>query len=134
MLRGAVEREFAPDEILFREGEPANAFYLIESGAVTIESRTPNGRIEIQVVSGGDVLGWSWLFPPFAWHFQARAIQPTRALCCDGGHLLVTAEENPQFGYDLMRRVSQVVIQRLHAARRKLAVHHVNPGKPIVDS
>jgi CRP-like cAMP-binding protein len=134
MLKGAVEREFAPGEILFREGDPANAFYLIESGAVMIETRNPSGTTEIQAVGAGDVLGWSWLFPPFAWHFQARAVEPTRAIRCDGGHLLVTAEENPRFGYDLMRRVSQVVIQRLQATRERLAarqaVLEASPGTP----
>jgi hypothetical protein len=66
------------------------------------------------------VLGWSWLFPPFAWHFHARATQPTEVICCDGGHLLVQSEEHPAFGYDVMRRITQVLIQRLNATRKKL--------------
>ena len=121
ILRGSSQRQFEPGDILFREGDPANTLYLIESGRVALEA-SPVGREPtlIQTVSGGDVLGWSWLFPPFAWHFQARAIEPVRVLCCDGGHLLVQAEENPAFGYDIMRRVSQLVIQRLQATRRKL--------------
>jgi CRP/FNR family transcriptional regulator, cyclic AMP receptor protein len=117
LLYGAKQRQFEPGEILFREGEPANTLYLIESGIVALEAGS-SGNV-IQTVSGGEVLGWSWLFPPFAWHFQARAIEPVRAICCDGGHILVQAEEDPVFGYVIMRRISQLVIQRLQATRRQ---------------
>lgn len=121
ILAGAHRQEFAAGEIIFREGDPANQFYLIESGEVAIESTLPHGgMVHIQTVRSGDVLGWSWLFPPFAWHFRARAIQPTHVLVCDGAHLLVQAEEHPTFGYELMKRVSQVLIQRLQASRKKL--------------
>ena len=68
----------------------------------------------------GDVLGWSWLFPPFSWNFQARAIEPTSAIVLSGAHLLVTAEGNHDFGYELMKRVAQVVIHRLQATRKQL--------------
>src|SRR6185436_3874066 len=76
-----------------------------------------------QDLQGGDALGWSWLFPPFAWHFRARALTPMRAIVCDGGHLLVTCEENHDFGYELMRRVSQVAIRRMQAARKTLLAY-----------
>ena len=120
LLYGAKQRQFEPGEILFHEGEPANTLYLIESGVVALEAGPANGNGNvIQTVASGEVLGWSWLFPPFAWHFQARAIEPVRAICCDGGHILVQAEEDPVFGYVIMRRISQLVIQRLQATRRK---------------
>lgn len=122
LLHGAREQLFEPGETIFCEGDPANTLYLIQSGQVALEFRSPGGApTVIQTLGAGDVLGWSWLFPPFAWHSQARATQPTRALCCDGGHLLVQAEEDPAFGYAMMRRISQIVIQRLQATRRKLA-------------
>lgn len=128
-LHGATEREFTAGEILFREGEPANTLYLIQSGEVVIEA-TATGRAAkpIQTLGSGEVVGWSWLFPPFAWNFQARATQPTRVICCDGGHLLVQAEEHPVFGYDLMRRITQVLIHRLKATRRKLVQSDTGPG------
>ncbi|HWN96252.1 MAG TPA: Crp/Fnr family transcriptional regulator [Methylomirabilota bacterium] len=120
-LHGAKEQQFAPGEIIFREGDPANTLYLIEAGQVALETTSAgSGTTVIQTLGASDVLGWSWLFPPFAWHFQARATQPTRAICCDGGHLLVEAEEDPAFGYAVMRRISQLVIQRLQATRKKL--------------
>jgi CRP/FNR family transcriptional regulator, cyclic AMP receptor protein len=120
VLHGAHEQEFGPDEIICREGAPANTLYLIESGEVMLEAEDPGREARpIQTLEAGDVLGWSWLFPPFAWHFQARALKPTRVICCDGGHLLVEAEGNSAFGYDVMRRITRVLIQRLEAVRKK---------------
>jgi hypothetical protein len=74
----------------------------------------------VQILGPGDVLGWSWLFPPFTWHFRALALEPTNAIVLDGAHLLVTAERNRDFGYELMKRVAQVVIHRLQATRKQL--------------
>ena len=119
-LRGSKVKDFAAGEVIFREGEPANALYLIESGNVALEDRSAGTTTLIQTLGADEALGWSWLFPPFAWHFQARATQPTRAICCDGGHLLVQAEENPAFGYDVMRRITQILIHRLQATRMQL--------------
>jgi CRP/FNR family cyclic AMP-dependent transcriptional regulator len=66
------------------------------------------------------MLGWSWLFPPFAWHFRARALEPTNAIVLNGAHLLIAAERKRDFGYELMKRVAQVVIHRLQATRKQL--------------
>jgi len=115
LLKNARETEFGGGEILFREGEPANEFFLIQSGKVAVETRTRQNPIQRYIVSEGDALGWSWLFPPFCWHFQARALEPTHAIVLDGAHLLVTAEENPEFGYQLMKRIAKIVIHRLEA-------------------
>lgn len=117
----ATEATFKPEETLFREGEPANKFYLIQSGRIALEAHElADGTVFVQNLGAGDALGWSWLFPPFVWHFQARALEPTRAVVLDGAHLLVAAERNPGFGYELMKRVAQVVVQRLQATRKQL--------------
>jgi len=121
LLARASVVEFDAGEIIFREGEPANRLYLIEAGEVELESSSGrSGTLHFETLGEGDVLGWSWLFPGFAWHFQARVVQPTRAICCDGAHLLVKAEEDHNFGYELMKRVSQIVIHRLQATRKEL--------------
>ena len=121
ILQTATEAVFAPNEIIFREGEPADRFFLINSGKVSLEACAPGREpMEVQTLEMGEALGWSWLFPPFAWHFQARARQTTRATVLNGADLLVQAEEDPDFGYELMKRVAQVVIQRLQATRRRL--------------
>jgi hypothetical protein len=66
------------------------------------------------------VLGWSWLYQPFHWHFTARAVEPTEAILLDGCRLLIACEEDHDFGYELMKRISQLVIQRLESAQRLL--------------
>lgn len=65
-------------------------------------------------------MGWSWLFPPFVWHLQARALEPVKTIALSGAHLLTTAEGDREFGYELMKRVAHVVIQRLQVARKQL--------------
>jgi CRP-like cAMP-binding protein len=117
----ATEVSFKPDQMIFREGEPANRFFLIEAGRVALEAhQLADGTVPIQEIGAGDVLGWSWLYPPFVWHFRARAIEPTRAIVLDGAHLLCAAERNNEFGYELIKRVSQIVIHRLQATRKQL--------------
>jgi CRP/FNR family transcriptional regulator, cyclic AMP receptor protein len=113
LLKNAREIELEPDEILFREGEPANQFFLVQSGKIVVESRKRRTPIQHYVIGAGDVLGWSWLFPPFCWHFQARALETSQVIVLDGAHLLVTAEEDPEFGYQLMKRIAKIVIHRL---------------------
>ncbi len=121
MAAAAAERAFQPGEILVREGDPANRFFLIQNGRVALQAHRPAvGDVPIQFLSEGDVLGWSWLFAPFVWRFQARAIEPTNALVLDGGHLLVASETDHAFGYELMTRISQTIIRALQATRKRL--------------
>lgn len=118
---GAEALEFKPGEVIFREGEPASRLYLIQSGRVLLEARKGSKSEALQQLQAGDVLGWSWLFPPFAWHFSATAQAPTRVIACNGGHLLVVCEENPSFGYELMKRVAQVMIERVEARQKEVS-------------
>jgi CRP-like cAMP-binding protein len=119
--RKAAPRVFEAGQVIFREHEPANRLFLVEEGSVALESPRPGGEpVLIHTVGNGEVLGWSWLFAPFLWHFQARALARTRVLELDGAHLLVAAEEDRQLGYELMKRITQVLIQRLQATRQKL--------------
>jgi CRP-like cAMP-binding protein len=117
----ASPAKFEAGEQIFREGEMANRFYLILSGRVVLETGAKDGRARmIQEVGPGEVLGWSWLFPPYLWHLDARAVQPTEAIFFYGTRLREQSEENPGFGYELMKRVAEVVIGRLQATRRQL--------------
>jgi CRP-like cAMP-binding protein len=121
LAEGAKEAVFEPGQIVFRQGDPANRFYLLVDGKLALESHTPgDGEILVQTLGSGEVLGWSWLFAPFVWHFQARAIERTTAFVLDGGHLLVACDLDKKFGFDLMRRVTQVVIHRLQTTRGRL--------------
>ncbi len=126
LAQGASEAKFKTGDVLFREGEPASRFYLIRKGKVALEAHEPaGGTVVVQELRVGDVLGWSWLFPPFVWHFQARALEPTEVVVLDGARLLVAAERDHDFGYELMKRVAQVVIRRLQATRKQLLEQQV---------
>src|SRR5688500_3306107 len=112
---------YGPGERIFREGDPANRFYLIESGTVALEAR-PEGKdlVRIQTLRGGGVLGWSWLFPPYTWHFDARTEEPTTAIFFYGTRIRENCEEQPELGYELMKRIADVLIKRLQETRNKL--------------
>ena len=117
----AANVRFDAGTYLFREGEPADHFYLIRQGKAAIEiSAPPRKPIIVQTLSGGDVLGWSWLVPPYQWRFHARAVEPVRAIALDGKCLRARCEENHDLGYELLKRFAQVMTQRLEATRFQL--------------
>ena len=119
LARHAREVQFDAGQVIFRQNEAAYEFFLIMAGQVTVESYVPRAdNVSLQVIGSGDVLGWSWLFPPFTWHFQARALERTRAVVIDGARLLVACENNADLGYELMQRIAQLVITRLQATRK----------------
>lgn len=120
LAENALPAHFEANETIFREGEIANRFYLIDSGKVALESKAPTGTILIEELRGGDVLGWSWLFPPYFWRLDARAIEPTSAIFFYGTRLRQQCEEDHDLGWELMKRLSEVVIRRLQATRRQL--------------
>jgi len=121
LARHAREVNLKEGQVLFRENESAYAFFLIFEGKVALESYVARSEnIAVQLLCGGDVLGWSWLFPPFTWHFQARAVAPTRAIFIDGASLLVACENDPNLGYEMIQRIAEVVIHRLQVTRRQL--------------
>ena len=77
----AMASHFKPGQIILREGEMANRFYLIEKGEVVLESGGDFGKpVVVEKIGAGDLLGWSWMFPPYVWHFTARAVEPTEAI------------------------------------------------------
>jgi len=127
------ERSFEPGQIIFQEGEPANLFYLLQSGKVSLEWREPNSELaHVQTIGAGSVLGWSWLFPPFVWHFKARTLERTKVMVLDGAHLLAVSNRDSRFGYELMKRVAQVLIERLQAVQKKLLqANHLKPLAPV---
>ena len=118
----AMFKEFAAHEVIFREGDPANRFYLILDGEVALESAPKDGRpVMLQTIGRNDVLGWSWLFPPYYWHFDARATAATKAIFFYGTWLRENCERDHDFGYEMMKRMSAIIIERLQVTRRKLA-------------
>ena len=126
----AIPVHFEKGQIIFREGEMANRFYLIETGKVVLASSGGHDHpVLVDTIGAGDLLGWSWIFPPFIWHFDARAIEPTTAIFLYG-ILREYCEADPTLGYVLFKRMSEVMMRRLQAARVKLseAIKNASPG------
>jgi CRP-like cAMP-binding protein len=112
---------FEPGQSIFREGDPANRFYLITAGTVALESHLRGEpSIRIQTLGSGDVLGWSWLFPPYYWHFDARVLKPTTTVYFYGSRLREYCESDHDLGYELMKKTTQMLIHRLQETRRLL--------------
>lgn len=120
---------FDAGQFLFREGEEANSFYIIRQGKVAIEIFTPErGSLIIDTLSDGDILGWSWLIPPYNWRFDARAIELTRAIALDGKCLRTKCEEDYKLGFELLKRFAHIIEERLEATRlRLLDLYDVKP-------
>jgi CRP-like cAMP-binding protein len=132
LVENSMMAEFKTDERIIYEGGPANRFYLILQGRVDLESPVMGGDgIHIQTLGAGDVLGWSWLYPPYLWHFDARAVTPVTAIFFYGTRLRELCEENHDLGYELMKRVSEILIRRLQATRRELVKSEKNLAMPM---
>jgi CRP/FNR family transcriptional regulator, cyclic AMP receptor protein len=117
----AVPTQFDPGQTIFLEGEPASGFYLVETGNVVLEGKTSDGRqVVIDTVCAGEPLGWSWLFPPYLWHFTARATEQCSAICLSGMLLRQHRDDDLTFSHELFRRTSEVMVRRLQRARGKL--------------
>ena len=127
----ALAREvgFAPDQVIFREGEEFADFYLIVSGRVGLEMLAGGRALRVQTLSAGDELGWSALLMGSGKHFQARALGPVEALAFDGGELLKACKDDPSFGYALMHRLLAVVAERLQATRLQVLDSYSVIGK-----
>jgi CRP-like cAMP-binding protein len=121
LARYGIRKNFKTGEMIFRAGEPAHGFFLIQKGTIALEgSVMEHGGVATDIVRDGEPLGWSWLFPPYRWHFDARAIEPTTAIFFDGDILRQHYNEDITLAHDLSQRICKVMAQRLQATRRKL--------------
>lgn len=121
ILGCASNVRFKPGEFIFREGGDAHQFYLIRGGRVALETFViGKGAITVETLSEGDVMGWSWLIHPYKWHFDARALLETRAVVIDGMCLRNKCDEDSAFGYEIMKRFSEIMARRLHATRLQI--------------
>ena len=112
---------FTDGQYLMREGDPANTFFVIRQGRVAMEIFVPErGGVTIETIDDGDLLGWSWLVPPFRQHLDARAIGNVHTVAFDAACLRGKADEDAELGYELMRRFIPVIVERLQATRVRL--------------
>lgn len=112
---------FDQGDVIFREGEEADKFYLIRNGRVALQVISDHrGPLTISTLDGGDILGWSWLSPPYHYKFTARTIAETRVISLDGKCLREKAQKDDQLGYELLKRFVPIIEDRLQATRLQL--------------
>ena len=126
----ASHKRFDPHQMISCEGHPANECFLVCQGKVGIETALLGCEaIVIQTQGAGDVVGWSWLLPPYEWHYSTRALEPTEVIALDGKSLRSLCEEDHDLGYEIMKRFAQVIVRRLVATRERL-LHFPDPTSP----
>ena len=116
-----------PGQYLFHEDDPADAFYLVRSGRVALQVRTPTADAVLDAIHEGDVIGWSWLVPPYRWTFDARATEETSLVAFEATCLREKCQRDATVGYELLTHVVQVIATRLHSARVRLLDMYGNP-------
>jgi CRP-like cAMP-binding protein len=122
VLAGCGRNEFyRADTYLAQEGTLANDFYIIRQGVIQVEVHAPPkaGQI-IQTLKGGDIAGWSWIFPPYRWNFDLKVAEDCSVITMDGLCLRDKCEADPRLGYDLMKRFAAIMTERLRATRMQL--------------
>jgi len=125
----ATEVEFPAGAVIFKEGDAADACFLLTGGNVALEIVVPGrGPHVVETLHAGEVLGWSWLFPPYRWTFDAETLIATRAIRFDGAELRKAKTADKELGYELMIRFAQVLVDRLQATRLQLLDMYGNAG------
>jgi CRP-like cAMP-binding protein len=111
---------FEAGQYLFHEGQAADQFYLLRSGRVALQISAPERTLTVQTVGEDEIVGASWLVPPYRWGFDAKALELTRAIAMDAACLRGKCEGDHDLGYELMKRFMPILIQRLHATRLQI--------------
>lgn len=117
----AANAAYTPGDVLFAEGDSADRFWIIRHGTVALEISAPGtGRVTVETLGPGSLVGWSWLVAPYTWHFDAIARDPVRSVVFDAGCLREKMEAEPRLGYQLMSRFLPIIADRMQAARLRL--------------
>lgn len=123
----ATNARFQKDEVIFRHNDEANTFFIIRDGKVSVDIVTTSKIHRVQTMGKGDVLGWSWLFPPYIRRFDAIAVESTRAFALDATCLRSKCETDTVLGYDLIKRFSAIIVDRLLAAHLQIVDMYAGP-------
>ncbi|MDX3854737.1 cyclic nucleotide-binding domain-containing protein [Streptomyces sp. AK02-01A] len=132
LLMGMARDVFFPqDTRIFEEGSPADRFWIIHTGTVALDLYVPDRRrVMVDTLGMGELLGWSWLFPPHEWHFGAEAFSPVRAHEFDGIAVRTLCEDDPALGFILTRSIAAILAGRLEVARAHLLDRYMLHGGP----
>ena len=121
LARYGDEARFGAGDLLARDGWPADRFYVLLEGTVSLDVHEPGADlVPIETLTVPEVVGWSWLMPPFRWHFDVRAVTPVRAIAIEAEALRVAMVDDASFGYALMVRFARVLLRRLQSTRLRL--------------
>ncbi len=129
----AREAHFSEGSYIILNGKQADSFFIIRKGFVSIQVQSPyQSAITIQTLGAGDLLGWSWIFPPYQWHFDAEAVEATEVFVLDALCVRGKCENNKLLGYELMQRLAQLMMERLVATRLQLLDLYGKNNKQVV--
>ncbi|MEU1079047.1 cyclic nucleotide-binding domain-containing protein [Streptomyces sp. NPDC005908] len=129
LMELAEEVYFPEDTRIFDSGGTADRFWVIRSGAVSLDQELSDvQRVTVAGLGAGDLLGWSWLFPPFEWDFGAEAFSPVRAYEFDAATVLRLCEDDTALGLALVRCVAEVLAHRLETTRGQLMHQYATRG------
>lgn len=116
-----VKETYVQNQVLFQEGERADRFFLIHQGELSIEILNPGqGLLPIQTVGAKEIVGWSWFFPPHYWTFHGRAKKDLQVFSLEGSSLKKECESYPAFGFELVKRLTQTMVDRLKSTRLQI--------------
>lgn len=134
LAKDARYRKFAAGEYLTREGQKADTFFIVVKGKIRVISdklTSPDYQepapTAIQILKAGEMLGWSWLVPPYEWRFDALASENSEVIALNGKGLREHCETDPKLGYELLKRLATTITDRLAATRMQLAMHSGRP-------
>ncbi len=128
----ASNAKYDEGEFVFRAGQEADKFIFIRSGTLALDVPAGNrGSVTIQTLSDGEVLGWSWLMPPYHWQIDARAVTLLRCIQIDGKCLRTKCDNDPALGYEIMKRLGDVIQKHLRATRLQLVDMYAKDSKRI---
>ena len=131
MLAGCAANEHFPaGTLIAREGQTADRFYLIRHGSVALEIRVPGRQpLIVETLDAGEILGWSWIVPPYRWAYDVRAVTLTRAISLEATCLRDKCDADHSLGYEVYVRVVGVMADRLAATRLRLVDMYAPPAQ-----
>jgi len=128
LAQAASDVIFPAGHRFFEDGGHATRFWLVQSGHVTVDVHVPGqGRVAIDTIGMGELIGWSWLFPPYMWAFGAVAASPVEAFEFDAQTVRTSCASDPALGYEVTRRVAEVLTRRLKSTRSRLISVSIQP-------
>ncbi|MFI5539900.1 Crp/Fnr family transcriptional regulator [Nocardia sp. NPDC051900] len=130
LARAGRDVTFPAEHRVIGEGRPADRCWLIRHGRILLDAQVPGrGEIVIQTLGDGDLLGWSWLVPPYRWHFGAVTAEPVDTVEFDARTLAALADQDPRFGRALALMLFEALLERLQATRARLLDLYRNPAE-----